>query len=80
MAVFVLPVNCCLNPIIYTFVTPEFNTIIKRLPCFQVSAGAKALRQIAKSKTDEDDEGIVMSAFIERNGSTKSDPTSVPSV
>ncbi|XP_055331502.1 relaxin receptor 2-like [Paramacrobiotus metropolitanus] len=34
LAVFVLPLNCCLNPIIYTFMTPECISLMKKI-CYK---------------------------------------------
>ncbi|OQV21313.1 Relaxin receptor 1 [Hypsibius exemplaris] len=54
MAVFALPVNCCLNPIIYTVLTPEFRSMVRT--CSQrrsrfSKAEANALRQIVSYLT-----------------------------
>jgi hypothetical protein len=47
MAVFALPVNCCLNPIIYTMMTPEFRSMIRACSRQQNQFGAEgtALRR-----------------------------------
>ncbi|XP_055331507.1 relaxin receptor 2-like [Paramacrobiotus metropolitanus] len=48
VAVFVLPVNCCLNPIIYTAMTPHFKGLLPVLSTTRsrTRAEAKAIQQI----------------------------------